>query len=253
MSWFEENIIQVIFVAATLSGALGLWLMLPRGGTGGRRLGVVLGALSLSLFASQLMSLGQGEAFAQGVFYVLALVTVASAAATITSRNPVYSAIWFAMTLLGTAALFLLQGAQFLALATVVVYAGAILVTFLFVLMLANPKGQAYYDRLSWEAFLSATAGAVMVGILTMTAAKAFDAAGTGDGPAWADAAGAEALEGELLAQQHVARLGARMFSEYLIAIEVAGTLLLVALIGAVAIVAFDESKRVAEARDRHG
>ena len=88
---------------------------------------------------------------------MLAGVTVVSAAvATVTFRSPVYCAIWFGMSLLGTAGLFLFHGAQFLAVATVVVYAGAILVTFLFVLMLAQPEGQASYDRVSWEALLSA-------------------------------------------------------------------------------------------------
>ena len=95
-------------------------------------------------------------------------VTVISAAAAVTFRSPVYCAIWFALSLLGTAGLFLFQGAQFLGVATIVVYAGAILVTFLFVLMLAQPQGHAYYDRVSWEALLSAVTGAVLVGILTM-------------------------------------------------------------------------------------
>ena len=72
---------------------------------------------------------------------MLAGVTVIAAAGAVTFRSPVYCAIWFALTLLGTAGLFLLQGAQFLGVATVVVYAGAILVTFLFVLMLAQPAG----------------------------------------------------------------------------------------------------------------
>ena len=57
----------------------------------------------------------------------------------------------------------MLQGAQFLAVATVVVYAGAILVTFLFVLMLAQPEGRTYYDRLSWEALVSSATGAGIV------------------------------------------------------------------------------------------
>jgi NADH-quinone oxidoreductase subunit J len=78
------------------------------------------------------------------------------------------------MVLLGTAGLFLYQGAQFLSVATVVVYAGAILVTFLFVLMLAQPEGQAYYDRVSWEALLSAATGAVLVGMLMMVMIQSF-------------------------------------------------------------------------------
>ena len=73
-----------------------------------------------------------------------------------------YCAVWFALSLLGTAGLFLFQGAQFLGVATIVVYAGAILVTFLFVLMLAQPTGRAYYDRLCWEPLVSAVTGAVL-------------------------------------------------------------------------------------------
>ena len=64
-----------------------------------------------------------------------------------TSRNPIYSALWFASVVLSTAGLFLLAGAQFLAAGTVIVYAGAIIVTFLFVIMLAQMEGKALYDR----------------------------------------------------------------------------------------------------------
>ena len=92
-----------------------------------------------------------------------------AAVATISCRSPVYCAIWFGMTLAGTAGLFLLAGAEFLAVATIVVYAGAILVTFLFVLMLSQPEGHTTYDRRSWEALVSAFTGAVLVGILTAT------------------------------------------------------------------------------------
>ena len=66
---------------------------------------------------------------------------------TVTSRNPIYSALWFASVVLSTAGLFLLAGAQFLAAGTVIVYAGAIIVTFLFVIMLAQMEGKAAYDR----------------------------------------------------------------------------------------------------------
>ena len=145
--------LQEMIGAATVLGALGLWLMLPRGGSPGRMLGVVLGMAALGLFASQIPWVGD---WASGsVFYILAAVTVIAAVATVTLRNPVYCAIWFALSLLGTAGLFLFQGAQFLGVATIVVYAGAILVTFLFVLMLAQPQGQAFYDRISWEGLLS--------------------------------------------------------------------------------------------------
>ena len=60
-----------------------------------------------------------------------------------TSRNPIYSALWFASVVLSTAGLFVLAGAQFLAAGTIIVYAGAIIVTFLFVIMLAQMEGKA--------------------------------------------------------------------------------------------------------------
>ena len=82
---------------------------------------------------------------------------------------------------------------------------------------------------------LSAAIGAVLIGMLTMTVLPAFDAQ---DGPLASKGAPADELEGEILHPQHVARLGSVLFSRHLVAIEVAGTLLLAALVGAVAIVA---------------
>src|SRR5262249_495143 len=156
-----------------------------------------------------------------------------------------YCAIWFGMSLVGTAGLFLFQGAQFLGVATIVVYAGAILVTFLFVLMLAQPEGQANYDRISWGPRLSAVTGAVVVGLLTLTLVAVFGNPDEAQGPQ--RRFGAEELDKDILADQHMARLGAQLFSNYLIPVEVAGTLLLVALVGTVAITA--QIRRPGEAR----
>lgn len=230
---------QILYLAATALAALGLWLLLPRGEWGGRKLGALLAVASLALFASRLPRLGSTTT--EVVFWALAGLTVVSAACAVTFRSPVYCAIWFAMTLLGTAGLFLFQGAQFLGVATIVVYAGAILVTFLFVLMLAQPTGHAYYDRISWEALISASVGAVMIGILTMVITDAFTpVAATTEGAeptaAIADPSTPAAREAEVLSGQHMEHLGTQLFSRYLIAVEVAGTMLLVALVGAVAI-----------------
>lgn len=228
--------LQEMIGVATLLGAIGLWLMLPRGGSPGRMLGVVLGMASLGLFASQLPWIGDWAA--GSVFYILAAVTVISAVATVTLRSPVYCAIWFALSLLGTAGLFLYQGAQFLGVATIVVYAGAILVTFLFVLMLAQPQGQAFYDRISWEGMLSSAAGALMIGVLTLTVASVFQNSESGSPKFAHDQA---ALDANILSQQHMAHLGKELFSKHLVSVEIAGTLLLVALVGTVAIVSHSQ------------
>jgi NADH-quinone oxidoreductase subunit J len=221
--------------------AIGLYLLLPRRRTWGRAVGAVAGVIGLGLLAARL-PLFAGW-FQQGVFWSLAAVTIVAAAATVTFRNPVYCAIWFALTLLGTAALFFYQGAQFLGVATVVVYAGAILVTFLFVLMLANPKGHAYYDRISWEAWLAAPAAAVLLGVMTVALARGLPAGGSVPAISAARAT-ATPRTAEILAPDHMAHLGGQLFSRHLLAIEIAGTLLLVALVGAVAIVIHEQRNR---------
>jgi len=218
-------------ILTLLLAAVGMWLMLPRGGARGRGLGMVLTATAIGLGTSRLPWLGPWTA--EAVFLVLAAVTIVSALGAVTFHNPVYCAIWFGQSLLGTAGLFLVAGAQFLAVATVVIYAGAILVTFLFVLMLAQPKGRAAYDRVSWEAPIAAAAGVVMVGILSITIGGAFSHPIVPPTEA--------ALAAGVLAPQHVAGFGGQLFGRHLIAIEVAGMLLLVALVGAAVIVQHKE------------
>ena len=152
--------------------AVGIWWLLPGSSMRRRTLGGVLALIGLALFGSQVPAVG--DWFTKGMFHAIAGATIVAAVATISFRSPVYCAIWFGMTLTGTAGLFLLAGAEFLAVATLVVYAGAILVTFLFVLMLSQPEGHTSYDRRSWEAMISAFTGAVLVGILTMMIGSAI-------------------------------------------------------------------------------
>ncbi|NQT38426.1 MAG: NADH-quinone oxidoreductase subunit J [Planctomycetes bacterium] len=238
-----------VFILATLLGAPAMWALLPGRSSRGRMAGVALGSAAGGLLASQLH--GVGDWVDSSLFAIFAAVTLVAAVATVTMRNPVYCAVWLALSLLGTAALLFLQGAQFLGVATVVVYAGAILVTFLFVLMLADPEGRAPYDRMSWEAALSATAGAVIVGILTMTITTVLAgprktaqdvALSNPDGAAQAIEEHDRALADGVLTERHVARFGSELFGRHLVAVQVAGVLLLVALIGTAAIVAGHET-----------
>ena len=244
---------------ALIAGAIALWLLVPSGASSSRLryCGGLLALLSGLLFAVDLPLLG--ECGVQSAFWFLALTAVGSGVAMISARNPVYSALWFAASLLGTSGLLLLQGAQFLGVATIVVYAGAIVVTFLFVIMLAQPAGQAPYDRLSWGSFPKPAAILIiglflgcLIGLLaslksnapasmkTVVQANMFEAA---DEPLKSPVtvtlrgASAEKLnQGGLLDQHHMAHLGRELFSRQLIAVEVAGTLLMAALVGAIAI-----------------
>jgi NADH-quinone oxidoreductase subunit J len=238
---------------ALLVGALGLWLALPQRIRFGKTIGGVLGIIALGLFASDWPSLFPWTD--QGVFWLIAGVTIMAAVATITSQSPIYCAIWFALSLLGTAGLFFFNGAEFLGVATVVVYAGAIVVTFLFVIMLASPSGHASYDRLSWGWFArtaSVFAAAAIVGILTMLLGglkeqamiQGRDQAAVAAVAAKPPAHGSEPkkLSAKALpipvfgSKDHMANLGRVLFSQHLVSVEVAGTLLLAALVGAVSI-----------------
>lgn len=173
------------------------------------------------------------------LFWVMAMMTVASCAAAISMRNPVYAAIWFAISLLGVSGLLMLHQAQFLGVATIVVYAGAIVVTFLFVVMLAQPDGHENHDRLSWGRFAkpaSILAGGAWLAILFASLQSVLD--GRVVSPAIADSAGKSAPD--------LVQLGNELFGRHLISVEVAGTLLLAALVGAIAIMIHGKERRSA-------
>ncbi len=220
--------------------AAGLWFLLPKGKADFHRLGMIACVLAGCLFASLFKPLE--SLLVTSTFCVLASITVVAAVSTIVSHSPVYSAIWFALTLLATGGLFLLNGAHFLGVATVAVYAGAIVVTFLFVLMLAQPEGHAFYDRVSWGG--TPTALAVLAGLL-IVAATVWNLESLSSAGDKAASAVVSADVAEVLHDQHVAALGGILFSKHLIAIQVAGTLLLAALVGAVAIAGRDQVGRI--------
>jgi NADH-quinone oxidoreductase subunit J len=239
-----------LLAGAVAAATASLWLLLPGNricgeGRTARWAGLLLGAAALAGLALAGRRLGGlGE---DAVFLVVSGVAVVSGTATIIARSPVYAAIWFALTLAGVAGVLLVLGAQFLGVATIVVYAGAILVMFLFVLMLAQPAGLAPYDRVSNEPLLSALAGAVLLGLLTLSIGRLSAAPPAccqvpSRAAALGDAAGPAAAAGSLdasdpFATDHVARLGAELFGRHLLAVEAAGVLLLVALVGSIAMV----------------
>lgn len=264
-------------VASMLAlGGVGIYLMLPRGGKhrsqrwlGGGMATVAL-VLFVTAFVSPVVSLDGGRTLPTTLlwpldkeiddatcwtFHLLAALSVASAAMMISSRNPVYSALWFAMVLLANSGLYLVQKAEFLAAATIIVYAGAIIVTFLFVIMLAQPQGTAGYDRLSREPLLACLAGIALstslVGAIHFASKVestpgAAIAANQGRGTATPP----DTIVTKHLAQSepasqswkidnkrgHVVGLGRALFLDHFLSVEVVGILLLVAVVGAMLI-----------------
>lgn len=227
---------------------LGTWLLLPRRILAGRSAGAVLMTAAVAVLGSRLVP--PGETTMNVLFYALAALTVGTAIGAMTFRSPVYCAIWFAISVLATAGLFLIAGAQFIGIAMVVVYAGAIVVMFLFVLMLAQPEGMAFYDRLSFEPLLSAIVAAVLLFMLTiciLTPGTLADEAPIEVArQAAIEAAAAEAkstgeeakilAKPQVLGKHHVAAIGQRLFGEHLIAVQVIGVLLFTAIVAAAAI-----------------
>lgn len=243
MGWFTNTTTNTAWLLrpecwALVALAVGLWLAIPHSTKRSRRVGMSLCIAGIVLMILRLPHVGPW--FESAIFAVMAMLTIGGCVAAISMRSPVYSAIWFAVSLLGTAGLMMEQYAQFLGVATTVVYAGAIVVTFLFVVMLAQPDGHDTYDRLSWGRLAKPAiilSGGLLMGVLSAALATVR----TGQLPR-----GAAATE-QLEASHHVAALGNQLFGTHLIAVELAGTLLLAALVGAIAIMIHGKPQRTAE------
>ncbi|MFH0777320.1 MAG: NADH-quinone oxidoreductase subunit J [Candidatus Eisenbacteria bacterium] len=160
------------------------------------------------------------------LFYAAALVAVGSAVLVISRRNPVHSVVALIACLLSFALLFLLLGAQFVAALQIIVYAGAIVVLFLFVVMLLNVRGErvVFHSSLSQKVM-----GLLLVGvILVQTVSVAVISVRWVCGAPW--------LARESLSFGTVQATGRELFGRYLFQFEVASVLLLAAIVGAVAI-----------------
>ena len=160
------------------------------------------------------------------VFWALAGLAVLGAMLCITRRNPVASALWLVVTLFALSALFMLLDAQFIAVLQVLVYAGAIMVLFLFVIMLLNlgRGGPSDFKGPAGLAF-----GVLLAGLLLLQLRILGRAA---------PPAAIQLPEGAMAALQRdqgmVAAVARPLFDAYLVPFEITSLLLLAALVGAV-------------------
>ena len=159
-------------------------------------------------------------------FYVFAIIAVMAALLVTVSRNPVHSVLWLILTFLSAAGLFVLMGAEFAAMLLVIVYVGAVAVLFLFVVMMldvdfAELKGEmARYMPL-----------ALLIGvIILMQFAMAFGV--------WVTADGALSMRGAATPDpsqvENTRALGLLIYDKYILLFQLAGMILLVAMIGAI-------------------
>jgi NADH-quinone oxidoreductase subunit J len=155
-------------------GFIGVYLLLPRVRRSLPALGALCAGVALLMGGWLIVHL-EVVLPEKILFYAFAGVAIAGGVLLITLKNPVYAALSFALVVLSTCGLFLLQAAPFLMAATIIIYAGAIVVTFLFVIMLAQQAGLADADQRSREPFLACLAGFVLMGALLCVLDKNYN------------------------------------------------------------------------------
>ena len=156
----------------------------------------------------------------QILFWVLSIVAIFSALMVVISKNPVYSVLWLIVTFFTISGHYILLNAQFLAVVNIIVYAGAIMVLFLFVIMLMNLGKETDPQKSKWLKLIGSVAGGclllVIVAALRNTEQQMTELA-TGD-------------------IGLIENLGKVLFNEYVVPFEISSILFLSAMIGAVVI-----------------
>jgi NADH-quinone oxidoreductase subunit J len=261
-----------IYIASVV-GALALLMMMPRRGYNPRWLGAILGAATLGglwLFLARSLPEQLGIARAgMAYYYIFSAIAIAAAVRVITHVKPVFAALWFILVICASAGLFIILNAEFMAFAMVIIYGGAILVTYVFVIMLAaqSEEGDAEsaepmeYNAIAREPVAAIAAGFLLLAVL-LTVMFGSPAAARVPGPTDArltasmltnrstdvlaeqvrnthnagDAPRIAASEGGAEHLDNVERIGLDLFRGHPLGLELAGVILLVSLVGAVVI-----------------
>lgn len=153
-------------------------------------------------------------------FWFLSFVAIFSALSMIFSKNPVYSVLSLILTFFAIAGHYFLLNAQFLAAVHIIVYAGAIMVLFLYVIMMLNLNRLEEEKKSTWMKFLSVTAGGLLLFVLLAVVKRTDEIAIT------TQAANADC--------GLVENLGKVLYNDYLLPFELASVLFLGAMVGAV-------------------
>ena len=157
-------------------------------------------------------------------FYMFAVITVAAGLMVTLSRNPVHSVLWLILAFLSTSGLFVLLGAEFVAMLLVIVYVGAVAVLFLFVVMMLD---------IDFAALKGEMARAMPLGLLIGVVLLMQVAIGVG---VWTVADGAEGLRQAVAPSEieNTRALGLLIYDKYFLLFQLSGLILLVAMIGAI-------------------
>ncbi|MCS6995718.1 MAG: NADH-quinone oxidoreductase subunit J [Casimicrobiaceae bacterium] len=159
------------------------------------------------------------------VFYFFSGILILASAAVITVRNPVHAALFLVLAFFSAAALWMLLKAEFLAIALVLVYVGAVMVLFLFVVMMLDINVEEFRRQFRSHLPVGLLVGAVVAIEMMLLLALAFSRR-----------SGATSPHGIVLDGSNSRALGVELFTRYVYAVEIAGVLLLVAIIAAIAL-----------------
>jgi NADH-quinone oxidoreductase subunit J len=162
-------------------------------------------------------------------FYLFGIIAVVSAILFVTRKSPVAAALWLVNVMFSLAALYVMLDAQFIGAIQVLVYAGAIMVVFLFVIMLLNlghPSEIADARGLGWKMAAGAVGAAILAMVFAITRARMPEALQLPKGFTANQIATVGAIE----------PIAGPLFREYLLAFEITSVLLLAAIVGAVAL-----------------
>jgi NADH-quinone oxidoreductase subunit J len=157
------------------------------------------------------------------LFYIFAAVLVAAAIGVITSRNPVHSALYLVLAFFQSAALWLLLEAEFLAIVLILVYVGAVMVLFLFVVMMLDINVEEMREGFTRYVWFGAAVAAGVVAEIWYVLAYRSEGLGFSSVPERLPADYSSATE-----------LGAALYTEHLYAFEIAAFILLVAIVAAI-------------------
>ena len=153
------------------------------------------------------------------LFFFLSTIALISAVMVLLSKKPIHGVLYLTLTFFTLAGHYILLNAQFLAVVHIIVYAGAIMVLFLFTVMLLNLNIQGEFQKSTLMKFVAAIAGGMLFLVLIGTL-KSFDVATVGNP--------------ELTQIGLVKNLGKTLYSEYLMPFELSSILFLSAMVGAV-------------------
>ena len=157
-------------------------------------------------------------------FYVFATILLVSAGMVVSARNPVHSVLFLILAFFNAAALFLIAGAEFLAMILVIVYVGAVAVLFLFVVMMLDVNFAELRGGFQRYLPIGATVGAVLFIELVLVLG----------GWQIAPAAGQLRFAPQIAGMQNTAALGRLIYTDYVLLFQIAGLVLMVAMIGAI-------------------